>query len=257
MSKGSGLGGGKGLKNDEDEEIASGTPKFNPDEDQEDYADDDLEVEDTYSNPLRKAKKTRGLTPNYNSQFDRDEEMMKRNSLQEFEDLEKDIDDDSHSNPVTFRDGKKANNYRSPSKRNGETSVGKSKKSKNTESSTKQDFNKSNKQSVNETGAERQRIAKEKQEFKKQKEKFEAEKLSLEKRKRDFDKQKLEFEKYKDVEMKKINAERQKLTREKKAITRQNDKKKDDSGLIDKLYKEIDLLKEELHKKENKVCGFV
>lgn len=158
--------------------------------------------------------------------------MVKKSSLEEFEELERNITE-PHSA------------YEVVPKRNGES---KAKKKDNDMSKTM------NKGNVNETGAERQRLAKEKQEFRKQKEKFEAEKLALEKAKRDLDKQKLEFEKHKDVEMKKINAEKQKIDKERKQINRQNDTKKTKDDIQqEKLYKEIDLLKEELKKKDHKV----
>ena len=120
-----------------------------------------------------------------------------------------------------------------------------------TDTSKKPDSRANN--NINETGAERQRLAKEKKEFKKQKEKFESEKLALEKQRRDLDKQKIEFEKAKESEQKKLNVEKQKIEKERKAFTRQNEKKKEDTGLIDKLYREIDFLKMEIKKKDNKV----
>ena len=167
----------------------------------------------------------------------------RKNSLQEFEELEKNINEESSG-------------YQVVTKKNGEHKSKKQKQEHSTpfENSAKPDHSKTMTKNTNETGVERQRLAKEKQEFRKQKEKLESEKLTLEKQKRDLDKQKLEFEKTKDVELKKINAEKQKMNKEKKALSRQNDKKKDDNALTEKLYKEIDLLKDELRKKENKVC---
>jgi hypothetical protein len=53
--------------------------------------------------------------------------------------------------------------------------------------------------------------------------------------------------------MKKINAEKQKIDKERKAMSRQTYKKKEDTTHMDKLYREIDLLKEEHRKKDNKV----
>lgn len=67
----------------------------------------------------------------------------------------------------------------------------------------------------------------------------------------------MEFEKTKETEMKKINVERQKIEKEKKAFHRQNDKKKEDSELTEKLYKEIDLLQDEIRRKDNKVFTII
>jgi hypothetical protein len=166
----------------------------------------------------------------------------RKSSLQEFEELEKNLKDESSDYQVVT----KKNGDHKSKRQNQEQSAP-------FENNAKPDHSKTINKNTNETGAERQRLAKEKQEFRKQKEKLESEKLTLEKQKRDLDKQKLEFEKTKDVEWKKINAEKQKMNKEKKALNRQNDKKKDDNALTDKLYKEIELLKDELRKKENKV----
>ena len=46
---------------------------------------------------------------------------------------------------------------------------------------------------------------------------------------------------------------KQKFEKERKAFTRQNDKNKDEKQLIDKLYKDIDIMKDEILHKEDRV----
>lgn len=247
LSKGSGLGGGKGAKSTENEEmqedVVNSTPKFTPDR-QDDDTYEATEERGSASNRSRRTRKARG--PNAQASFDARENVAleKKSSLEEFEELEKNIDSRSSSEYQVITKKNGANEK--PPKKGKQTPAP-------SDTSSKPDFNKSMNKTVNESGSERQRLAKEKQEFRKMKEKFESDKLLFEKQKRDFDKQKLEFEKHKDVEMKKINAEKQKLEKERKTLSRQSDKKKDDSEVIEKLYKEIDALKDEIRKKDNKV----
>lgn len=241
LSKGQGLGGGKGtvLADNlpaDNQDLINSTPKFNHEDEEElDDNQDDHRSPDS-SAKSRRSRKARGPHHSIDHQDDNQDQ---RNSLEEFEEFEKNLGGNDEYEVVT---------------RKGKRDVSdKSKKGKN-DANSKPDLSKTMKNSqINETGAERQRLAKEKQEFRKQKEKFEADKLAIEKQKRDMDKQKHDFEKTKDVEMKKLNAEKQKIEKERKAMNRQNDKKKDDTSAFDKLYKEIDLLKEELRKKDNKV----
>jgi hypothetical protein len=210
-------------------DMVHSTPKFSHNKNE-----DTPDEKGSSSSRNRRSRKARG-PPNQS-----EPSLQKQSSLEEFEEIEKNLDTD------------KKNDYEVVKRT--QASGHKASKSR-TDSKPKSDMNKTTGgKNVNETGAERQRLAKEKQEFRKQKEKFENEKLTLEKQKRDLDKQKLEFEKNKDVEMKKLNAERQKIDKERKAMTRQNDKKKEDSHIVDKLYKEIDALKEEIRKKDNKVA---
>ncbi|CAI2376240.1 unnamed protein product [Moneuplotes crassus] len=230
LSKGAGLGGGKGKTND-DLNDNNAQKSENPE-------DDDKNPTPDNSGKNRRGRKARG--PNTNSIDAHNDKDPKNDSLEEFEVLEGNINNDD--NVEDYEEIKK--NYHASGR-----------KFKHKKSEAPSDVSKRGghtNSSVNESGAERQRLAKEKKEFKKQKEKFEAEKLSIEKQKRDLDKQKIEFEKTKETETKKINVERQKLEKEKKAFHRQNDKKKEDSELTENLYREIDALHDELRKKDNK-----
>jgi len=245
LAKGSGLGGGRGNRGDKTEdEIDEGiqsTPKFTHDD--ENYeGQPSPDGIGSSSNRSRRSRKARG--PNAQSTYDTQDNfvMEKKSSLEEFEELEKGVCPSEDDYQVVMKnenasDRKKKKPKTGPKPNEGETKL---------------DMNKTMPKNVGESASERKRLAKEKQEFRKQKEKFEADKLTLEKQKRDFEKQKLDFEKNKDVEMKKLSAEKQKIDKEKKALTRQNDKKNDNS-IADKLYKEIDILKEELRKKDSKV----
>lgn len=219
--------GNKSKDDRNQEDMVHSTPKFSHNKNE-----DTPEDKGSASSRNRRSRKARG-PPNQS-----DPSLQKQSSLEEFEEIEKNLDTD------------KKDDYEAVPR--NQSSAHKQSKSR-TDSKPKSDMSKTINKNVNETGAERQRLAKEKQEFRKQKEKFENEKLTLEKQKRDLDKQKLEFEKNRDVEMKKLNAERQKVDKERKAMTRQNDKKKEDSHIVDKLYKEIDALKDEIRKKDNKV----
>jgi hypothetical protein len=241
LSKGQGLGGGKGnVPSDnlptDNQDLIHSTPKFNH-EDEDEL--DDNQIDQRSPDSSAKSRRSRKARGPHHSIDHQDDNQDQRKSLEEFEEFEKNLENNDEYEVVT---------------RKGKRDVSdKSKKSKN-DANSKPDLSKTMKNNqINETGAERQRLAKEKQEFRKQKEKFETDKLAIEKQKRDMEKQKHEFEKTKDIEMKKLNAEKQKIEKERKAMNRQNDKKKDDTTNFEKLYKEIDLLKEELRKKDNKV----
>lgn len=241
LSKGTGLGGGKGNKLlEEYQNPINSTPKFNPDDEDEFYENTEDHKSQDDSNKSRRSRKARG--PNH-SIDNQDDQIDKWDSLDEFEEIERNLGQNGKYQVIT----RKSNN-------DGSEKSKKSKAESKIESSPKPDNTKAlNTKQVNETGAERQRLAKEKQEFKKQKEKFEADKLAIEKQKRDLDKLKHEFDKNKDIEMKKIHAEKQKIDKERKSMSRQSYKKKEDTTHMDKLYREIDLLKEEHRKKDNKV----
>ncbi len=190
----------------------------------------------------RRTRQARRPNADHSSELRDNYILEKKSSLEEFEEIEKNISKTPEKKE-----------YDNNSKYN-ESTAEKRRKPKNDKSQAdSKDDNKNFNKSINEGGGDRQRLAKEKQEFKKLKEKFESEKLTFEKQKRDFDKQKLEFDKLKDVEMKKINAEKQKFEKERKAFSRQNDKSKDEKQLVDKLYKEIETLKEEVLHKDDRV----
>lgn len=217
LSKGSGMGGGKGNKaedNENEDELIQSTPKFTQDGDL-DHEASSPDGKGSESSKNRRSRKARG--PNAQSTFDTQDNfvMEKKNSLEEFEEFEKGIttqDDEYQVVTKSERPSEKKKKKAKPDTSSNETS-------------SKPDLSKTMNKNVNESGTDRQRLAKEKQEFRKQKEKFEADKLALEKQKRDFDKQKLDFDKLKDMEMKKINAEKMKVEKERKALTRQDNRK--------------------------------
>lgn len=198
------------------------------------------------SSKNRRGRKSRIPPQNFEDQANEKGEgeyvFEKKSSLEEFEELEKNVNDQDEYQVVTRnKNGDKANKKQVKPKQ--ETSV---------DSGSKFDANKTFTKTP-ENAAEKQRLAKEKQEFRKLKEKYESDKLTLEKQKRDLDKQKLEFEKLKDVENKKLNAEKMKVDKERKAISRQTDKKKDDGTLIEKLYKEIEFYKDEIQRRDSRI----
>mmetsp|Transcript_14681 Transcript_14681/g.16963 ORF Transcript_14681/g.16963 Transcript_14681/m.16963 type:complete len:193 (-) Transcript_14681:1066-1644(-) len=185
LSKGSGLGGGKGAKPNENE--------MNTDEEQlnfhdntpgKDDRDDDIDRkgmqsslsrggESSTSRRSRKARK-----PNAGDTYEHQTSgaLEKKSSLEEFEELEK-----LSSTPNKGEYDLVVKN------KNGDTAEKRQKKPKQEsvpfENITKNEGNKNFNKTINEGPGERQRLAKEKQEFRKQKEKFEGEKLTFEKQK--------------------------------------------------------------------------
>jgi centromere protein J len=188
----------------------------------------------------RKARKANNGNFTENAQDD-NHTMQKKNSLKEFEDIERSVGNSDDYQVVTRKNGDADSKKQTKSRHDSTAENG----SKFDPSKT---FTK-----TPETPAERQRLAKDKAEFKKQREKYESDCLALERQKRDLDKQKLEFEKTKDFENKKINAEKMKVDKERKVFSRKNEKKKDDGAVVKELQNTISELKTECNGKNKRI----